>query len=86
MSQAAAYPTTDHISAEAVEIAHANPPSRVLLTCVLGILTAIGWLVGRFWFTMAYFAAFCGLAVKYGYRLGAKVPAGQLKKTTSRPA
>ena len=39
----------------------ANPPSRVLLTCVLGILTAIGWVYGRIWFTVAHLAAFCGL-------------------------
>jgi hypothetical protein len=48
MSQAIAErPTVDQISAEAAEIAAANPPSRVLLTCVLGILSGIGWIVGR---------------------------------------
>jgi hypothetical protein len=65
--------TVDRLSTEAAEIAANNPPTRVLLTCVLGILTAAGWLVGRSWLVVAHFAAFAGLAVKYGYRRGARV-------------
>jgi hypothetical protein len=50
---------------------------------VLGILTAAGWLVGRSCLVVAHFAAFCGLAIRYGYRHGAKV---QLQpKTATRP-
>jgi hypothetical protein len=81
MTRTAAYPTVDQISAEAAEIATNNPPSRVLLICVLGVLTAIGWLVGRSWLVVGHFAAFAGLAVKYGYRRGAKVQTTSAKTT-----
>jgi hypothetical protein len=74
-------PTVDQISAEAAKIAANNPPSRVLLTCVLGVLTGVGWLVGRTWLTVAGFTAFCGLAVRYGYRRGAKVQVTSAKTT-----
>jgi hypothetical protein len=83
MTQAAERPTVDQLSAEAAEIARANPPSRVLLTCMLGILTGFGWLVGRTWFTVAHFTAFGMLALKYGYRRGAKVQVTSAK--TTRP-
>jgi hypothetical protein len=83
MSQATAErPTVDQLSDEAAQIAANNPPSRVLLTCVLGVLTSVGWLVGRTWFTVARFAAFAGLAVRYGYRKGARV---QTQPKTTRP-
>jgi hypothetical protein len=75
-------PTVDQLSAQAAEIAANNPPSRVLLTCVLGVLTGIGWLVGRSWLVVAGFAAFAGLAVRYGYRRGARVQTQP--KTTTR--
>lgn len=75
--------TVDQISVRAAEIAAANPPSRVLLTCVLGILSGIGWLYGRFWFSVAHFFAFCGIALKYGYWNGAKVPQEQRVKRKS---
>jgi hypothetical protein len=84
MTRAAAYPTVDQLSAEAAKIASRNPPSRVLLTCVLGILSGAGWLVGRTWLTAAHFTAFASLAVKYGYRRGAKVQTTS-KATTTRP-
>lgn len=79
---AAERPTVDQLSAEAAEIARANPPSRVMLTCVLGILCGVGWLVGRTWLTVAGLCAFCGLAIRYGYRRSAKV---QTQAKTTRP-
>lgn len=81
---AAERPAVDQISAEAAEIAANNPPSRVLLTCVLGVFAGVGWLAGRIWLAVAGFAAFAGLAVKYGYRNGAKVPTQP--RPTTRPA
>lgn len=86
MTETAVYPTVDQLSAQAAEIARANSPSRVMLTCVLGVLAGTGWLVGRAWVTVAGFAAFCGLAVKYGYRHGAKVQTTSKPKATTRPA
>ena len=85
MSQPATYPTVDQLNAEAAEIAANNPPSRVLLTCVLGVLTGVGWLYGRTWLAVAHFAAFGVLAVRYGYRRGARVQTQPTRPTTTRP-
>lgn len=64
----------DMLSDEAGRAAAANPPSRVLALVVLGLFTAVGWTAGRLWFHTAKSVAFCALAVRYGYRQGAKVP------------
>lgn len=64
----------DYLRGEAGRIAAANPPSRVLATVVLALFTAIGWTVGRTWFFASKAVIFCGLAVRYGYRQGMKVP------------
>lgn len=66
--------TVELISSEADRIASANPPARVLAVVVLGLFTAIGWTIGRSWFYSAKSVAFVALAVRYGYRQGAKVP------------
>lgn len=63
----------DLLNEQADQVAAANPPSRVLTLVVLAIFTAIGWTVGRLWFHSAKSVAFCALAVRYGYRQGAKV-------------
>jgi hypothetical protein len=67
-------PTVELISAEADQIAADNPPSKVLATVVLALFTAIGWVIGRTWFYSAKSVAFIALAVRYGYRQGARVP------------
>jgi hypothetical protein len=64
----------DQLGAEAGRIAAANPPSRVVAVAVLGLLTGIGWLIGRTWFFIAKGVVFAALGIRYGYRLGAKVP------------
>ncbi len=64
----------DQLGVEAGRIAAANPPARVLAVVVLGLLTGIGWVIGRTWFFTAKGIVFCALGVRYGYRLGAKVP------------
>lgn len=64
----------DQLVTEAKAAAVANPPSRVLATVLLGVFTAIGFLTGRTYLAAAAAVAFVGLAVKYGYRKGAKVP------------
>lgn len=63
----------DLLSEQAGAAAAANPPSRVLALVVLGLFTAIGWVIGRTWFFTAKSVAFCAFAVRYGYRKGAKV-------------
>lgn len=65
--------TVEQLSNEAAQIAAQNTPLKVLAIVVLGILSGIGWVCGRLWFTCASSIAFCGLAVKYGYRKGARV-------------
>ena len=64
----------DLLNEQAGQVAVANPPSRVLALIVLSLFTAVGWVVGRSWFHLAKSVAFCALAVRYGYRQGAKVP------------
>lgn len=64
----------DLLLSEADRIAVANPPSRVLATVVLGILFAVGWVIGRLWFFGAKGVIFAGLAVRMGYRRGAMTP------------
>ena len=64
----------DLLNDEAGRIAAANPPSRVIALVVLGIFTAIGWIVGRTWFFVSKGVIFCALAARYGYRMGMKVP------------
>jgi hypothetical protein len=64
----------DLISEEAGRIAAANPPSKVLATVVLALFMAIGWVTGRAWFYGEKSVVFCALAVRYGYRKGAKAP------------
>jgi hypothetical protein len=63
----------DALRAEAATIAAANPPSRVVATLFLGLLTGIGVLIGGTWLLVSKAVIFCALAVKYGYRKGAKV-------------
>lgn len=63
----------DALRAEAQAWAVANPPSRVLATAVLGVLTFIGFLIGRTYLASAGALKFMTLAIKYGYRAGAKV-------------
>lgn len=77
MALQAAPTVVDLLSQEAGQVAAANPPSRVLALIVLGIFTAVGWVAGRLWFHSAKSVAFCALAVRYGYRQGAKVPVEQ---------
>jgi hypothetical protein len=66
--------SVDLLNEEAGRIAAANPPSRVLATVVLGLFFAVGWVLGRTWFFGAKAAVFGALAVRMGYRKGAKVP------------
>lgn len=82
-AEAPAGPTladVDRLRAEAEVIAAANPPSRVIASVLLGILTAVGWVIGRVWLFTVKQVAFCGLAIKYGYRKGAKVPVEAKKR------
>lgn len=64
----------DLLTDQADQIATDNPPSKVLATVVLALFTAIGWVIGRTWFYSAKSVAFIALAVRYGYRQGARVP------------
>lgn len=64
----------DLLSSQADQIAVANPPSKVALTVIAFLFTALGWTAGRIWFHLAKVVAFTTLAVRYGYRQGAKVP------------
>jgi hypothetical protein len=70
----------DALRAEAAVLAAANPPSRVLATVVLGMFTLIGFVIGRTYLAAAAAVAFVGLAVKYGYRKGAKTPTEPKKR------
>jgi hypothetical protein len=64
----------DLLSKQAGQTAAANPPSRVIALAVLGLFTAIGWIIGRSWFHVSKGVIFCALAARYGYRQGMKVP------------
>lgn len=64
----------DLLNDQAGRIAAANPPSKVALTAVAFLFTAIGWIAGRSWFHASKVVVFCALAVRYGYRAGARVP------------
>jgi hypothetical protein len=64
----------DLLSEQADQAATANPPRKVALTVLAFIFTAIGWVVGRSWWHLAKGVAFATLAVRYGYRQGARVP------------
>lgn len=64
----------DLLNEQAGQVAAANPPSRVFALVVLSLFTAIGWIIGRSWFFASKAVIFCALAVRYGYRLGMKVP------------
>jgi len=75
--------TVDQLSAEAAEIVAKNPPTRVALTCFLGVFAAVGWIAGRTWISVAGLVTFCAIAVKVGYRAGARVQV--TPKTTTRP-
>ncbi|HEY1705624.1 MAG TPA: hypothetical protein VGG75_38555 [Trebonia sp.] len=74
----------DLLLGEADRIATANPPSKVLATVILGLFTAVGWVIGRTWFYAAKSVAFIALAVRYGYRQGARVPVE--RKSPSSPS
>lgn len=78
--------TVELISSEAERIANANPPSHVLAVIVLGFFTALGWVAGRAWFHSAKSVAFVALAVRYGYRQGAKVPVEVKSPSLPHPA
>jgi len=60
----------DLLSAQAGQAAAANPPSKVALTVIAFLFTALGWLVGRTWFYAFKGIAFAALAARYGYRQG----------------
>ncbi len=64
----------DLLDTQAAQVAAANPPSRVALTVIAFLFTALGFLVGRTWFYAFKVIAFSWLAFRYGYRTGAKVP------------
>jgi hypothetical protein len=64
------------IKAEAEASAVKNPPGDVLLACILGIFTCIGWIWGRMWFSLHFVV----VATKYGYYSGAKIPPEQRGK------
>jgi hypothetical protein len=72
--------TVDALRTEAAAWAVANPPSRIVATAVLGILTFIGWLIGRAYLAVAGAIRFSALAITYGYRKGAKVPTEPRKR------
>ena len=74
MATMAAPTVVDLLSEQAGQTAAANPPSRVIALVVLGIFTALGWIVGRTWFFLSKGVIFCALAARYGYRQGMKVP------------
>lgn len=63
----------DELRAQAAEIAARNTPLRVADTIMLGILTFTGWIIGRAWFFIAATASFWALAIRHGYRKGARV-------------
>jgi hypothetical protein len=73
-------PGVDELRAQAKAIAEANPPSRVALTVISGFFAMFGWIAGRAWYLSFGTVAFIGLAVKYGYWNGAKVPPAQRVK------
>jgi len=56
---------------------------QVLITIITAFFFAIGWTVGSSWRGVV----FCCLAVRYGYRAGARVPvaAPQLEPVRGRP-
>lgn len=64
----------DLLDQQAGQIAAANPPSRVALTVIAFIFTALGFVIGRTWFYVFKAVAFAWLAGRYGYRVGMKVP------------
>jgi hypothetical protein len=64
----------DLLSEQADQVATANPPSKVALTVIAFLFTAVGWIAGRSWWYSAKVIAFAVLAVRYGYRQGARVP------------
>ena len=72
--------TVDQLNSEAAAIAARNTPLRVLAIVVLGIISGVAFVVGRIWLYTAHSVAFAGLAVKYGYRKGAKIPTEPKKK------
>jgi hypothetical protein len=67
-------PTVELLDQQAAHIAAANPPSKVALICIAFMFTALGFIVGRTWYHLFKCAAFCALALRYGYRSGMKVP------------
>lgn len=75
----------DALADEARAIAAENPPSRVLAKIVLSLLAAVGFLIGRAYLAVAATVAFCGLAVKYGYRKGVKAQTAAPKKRPAAP-
>lgn len=64
----------DALRDEATAWAVANPPSRVLATIVLGLVSGVAWVIGRTWITLAGAVRFFALAVKHGYRKGSNAP------------
>lgn len=75
MATTMAAPTVvDLLVEEAGQKAAANPPGRVIALVVLGLFTAVGWVIGRTWFFASKGVIFCALAVRYGYRQGMHAP------------
>ena len=64
---------------EAAEVADRTHPLHVIDTVVLAVLVGLGWAVGRAWWLLMFGSVLAakglvayGLAVRYGYRQGAK--------------
>lgn len=64
----------DLLSQEADQVAAANPPSKVALTAVAFLFTALGMVIGRSAFYVTKGVVFCFFAARYGYRIGMKAP------------
>jgi hypothetical protein len=46
---------------------------RMTATAITALFVAIGWLAGAAWWAIRY----CAMAVRYGYRQGARIPRTQ---------
>lgn len=65
-------PLVELLNEQADQVATANPPSKVALTALAFIFTALGVVIGRSAFYAIKGVVFCFLAARYGYRIGMK--------------
>jgi hypothetical protein len=82
MAATLANPTVvDLLSQQASDAATAATPGKVALTVIAFLFTAVGWVIGRTWWHGAKILAFTALAVRYGYRQGARIPVEPIPQT-----